>query len=164
MQCAVHLLPSVGEAAQLHPWVAVDLRCKQCFPVVSSSKLLLYERNWLNRWKTSVLHEGEGSITNIQWRVNLIAWANNVVSDQSQETIKHTVLNVKMLKSVFPDFFKGVKIYDIGTKQRITNVLRDNVSLRPDMYPCSLCWKDNATLIVGWGTSIKVCFFSLKLH
>ncbi|XP_023280539.1 vacuolar protein sorting-associated protein 41 homolog, partial [Seriola lalandi dorsalis] len=91
--------------------------------------LLLYEKNWLNRWKTSVLHEGEGSITNIKWRANLIAWANNV----------------------------GVKIYDISTKQRITNVLRDNVSLRPDMYPCSLCWKDNATLIVGWGTSIKIC-------
>lgn len=47
------------------------------------SKLLLYERNWLNRWKTSVLHEGEGCITNIQWRANLIAWANNVVSDPS---------------------------------------------------------------------------------
>lgn len=39
-------------------------------------------------------------------------------------------------------------------------MLRDNVSLRPDMYPCSLCWKDNTTLIVGWGTSIKVCFVS----
>ncbi|KAF3703710.1 Vacuolar protein sorting-associated protein 41 -like protein S53 [Channa argus] len=97
--------------------------------VTGGNKLLLYERNWLNRWKTSVLHEGEGTITSIQWRANLIAWANNV----------------------------GVKIYDFSTKQRITNVLRDNVSLRPDMYPCSLCWKDNATLIVGWGTSIKIC-------
>uniref|UniRef100_A0AAY4C312 Vacuolar protein sorting-associated protein 41 homolog n=1 Tax=Denticeps clupeoides TaxID=299321 RepID=A0AAY4C312_9TELE len=91
--------------------------------------LLLYERNWLNRWKTSILHEGEGTITNIKWRANLIAWANNV----------------------------GVKIYDISTKQRITNVLRDNVSLRPDMYPCSLCWKDNTTLIIGWGSSVKIC-------
>lgn len=45
-------------------------------------QLLLYERNWLNRWKMSVLHEGEGSITNIKWRANLIAWANNVVSAQ----------------------------------------------------------------------------------
>uniref|UniRef100_I3JFU8 Vacuolar protein sorting-associated protein 41 homolog n=1 Tax=Oreochromis niloticus TaxID=8128 RepID=I3JFU8_ORENI len=97
--------------------------------VTGGNKLLLYERNWLNRWKTSVLHEGEGTITNIKWRANLIAWANNV----------------------------GVKIYDISTKQRITNVLRDNVSLRPDMYPCSLCWKDNTTLIVGWGSSIKIC-------
>uniref|UniRef100_A0A3P9KGQ5 Vacuolar protein sorting-associated protein 41 homolog n=1 Tax=Oryzias latipes TaxID=8090 RepID=A0A3P9KGQ5_ORYLA len=92
-------------------------------------KICAKKLNWLNRWKTVVLHEGEGTITNIQWRANLIAWANNV----------------------------GVKIYDISTKQRITNVLRDNVSLRPDMYPCSLCWKDDTTLIVGWGTSIKIC-------
>uniref|UniRef100_A0A671K5Y1 Vacuolar protein sorting-associated protein 41 homolog n=1 Tax=Sinocyclocheilus anshuiensis TaxID=1608454 RepID=A0A671K5Y1_9TELE len=92
-------------------------------------KILLYERNWLNRWKTSVLHEGEGNITNVKWRANLIAWANNV----------------------------GVKIYDISSKQRITNVLQDNTNLRPDMYPCSLCWKDNTTLIIGWGSSVKIC-------
>lgn len=35
---------------------------------------------------------------------------------------------------------------------------RDDISLRPDMYPCSLCWKDNVTLIIGWGASIKVVF------
>uniref|UniRef100_A0A8C1XCU3 Vacuolar protein sorting-associated protein 41 homolog n=1 Tax=Cyprinus carpio TaxID=7962 RepID=A0A8C1XCU3_CYPCA len=97
--------------------------------VTGGNKLLLYERNWLNRWKTSVLHEGEGNITNVKWRANLIAWANNL----------------------------GVKIYDIGSKQRITNVLRDNTSLRPDMYPCSLCWKNNTTLIIGWGSSVKIC-------
>ncbi|MGH0156329.1 UNVERIFIED_CONTAM: hypothetical protein FKN15_066646 [Acipenser sinensis] len=92
-------------------------------------KLQLYERNWLNRWKTLTLHEGEGTITNIKWKANLIAWANSV----------------------------GVKIYDISTRQRITNVLRDNASLRPDMYPCSLCWKDSTTLVIGWGTSVKIC-------
>ncbi|KAI4885937.1 hypothetical protein NFI96_011058 [Prochilodus magdalenae] len=97
--------------------------------VTGGNKLQLYERNWLNRWKTSTLHEGEGTITNIKWRANLIAWANSV----------------------------GVKIYDISSKQRITNVLRDNTSLRPDMYPCSLCWKDNTTLIIGWGSSVKIC-------
>lgn len=43
-------------------------------------------------------------------------------------------------------------------------MLRDNVSLRPDMYPCSLCWKDNTTLIVGWGTSIKVCFVPFLIN
>uniref|UniRef100_A0A8C1XJZ2 Vacuolar protein sorting-associated protein 41 homolog n=1 Tax=Cyprinus carpio TaxID=7962 RepID=A0A8C1XJZ2_CYPCA len=97
-----------------------------------TSSISIYDkslRNWLNRWKTSVLHEGEGNITNVKWRANLIAWANNV----------------------------GVKIYDISSKQRITNVLRDNTNLRPDMYPCSLCWKDNTTLIIGWGSSVKIC-------
>uniref|UniRef100_A0A3P8ZP99 Vacuolar protein sorting-associated protein 41 homolog n=1 Tax=Esox lucius TaxID=8010 RepID=A0A3P8ZP99_ESOLU len=117
----------------LHPRFSSS-NCKQF--VTGGNKLLLYERNWLNRWKTSTLHEGEGTITNVQWRANLIAWANNV----------------------------GVKIYDISTKQRITNVLRDNVSLRPDMYPCSLCWKDNTTLIVGWGSSIKICAVKERDH
>lgn len=52
--------------------------------------------------------------------------------------------------------FQGVKILDMVSKQRITNVPRDDISLRPDMYPCSLCWKDNLTLIIGWGNSVKV--------
>uniref|UniRef100_A0A674CUY6 Vacuolar protein sorting-associated protein 41 homolog n=1 Tax=Salmo trutta TaxID=8032 RepID=A0A674CUY6_SALTR len=52
----------------------------------------------------------------------------------------------------------------IHTKQRITNVLRDNVSLRPDMYPCSLCWKDNSTLIIGWGSSVKICAVKERDH
>lgn len=52
------------------------------FDIFPPLQLLLYERNWLNRWKMTVLHEGEGSITNIKWRANLIAWANNVVSKQ----------------------------------------------------------------------------------
>lgn len=34
----------------------------------------------MNRWKPSVLHEGEGNIRNIKWRGHLIAWANNMVS------------------------------------------------------------------------------------
>ncbi|XP_042202802.1 vacuolar protein sorting-associated protein 41 homolog isoform X2 [Callorhinchus milii] len=97
--------------------------------ITGGNKLQLYERNWLSRWKTSTLHEGEGSITNVKWRGNLIAWSNSV----------------------------GVKIYDTSSKQRITTVARDNTSLRPDMYLCSLCWKDNVTLIIGWGTSVKVC-------
>uniref|UniRef100_A0A674GXX0 Vacuolar protein sorting-associated protein 41 homolog n=1 Tax=Taeniopygia guttata TaxID=59729 RepID=A0A674GXX0_TAEGU len=97
--------------------------------VTGGKKLLLYERSWMNRWKPSVLHEGEGNIRNIKWRGHLIAWANNM----------------------------GVKILDMISKQRITNVPRDDISLRPDMYPCSLCWKDNLTLIIGWGNSVKIC-------
>ncbi|XP_077125384.1 vacuolar protein sorting-associated protein 41 homolog isoform X2 [Ranitomeya variabilis] len=101
--------------------------CKQF--VTGGKKLILYERTWLNRWKTTILHEGEGTITNIKWRGNFIAWANNM----------------------------GVKILDIITRQRITNVPRDDTSLRPDMYPCSLFWKDNLTLVIGWGKSVKIC-------
>uniref|UniRef100_A0A8C7L002 Vacuolar protein sorting-associated protein 41 homolog n=1 Tax=Oncorhynchus kisutch TaxID=8019 RepID=A0A8C7L002_ONCKI len=122
-----------GKVVALHPRFSSS-NYKQF--VTGGNKLLLYERNWLKRWKTSTLHEGEGTITNVRWRANLIAWANNV----------------------------GVKIYDISTKQRITNVFRDNVSLRPDMYPCSLCWKDNSTLIIGWGSSVKICAVKERDH
>uniref|UniRef100_A0A8C9T983 Vacuolar protein sorting-associated protein 41 homolog n=1 Tax=Scleropages formosus TaxID=113540 RepID=A0A8C9T983_SCLFO len=115
-----------GKVVALHPQFS---RSNNKQFVTGGNKLLLYERNWLNRWKMVTLHEGEGTITKVKWRANLIAWSNAV----------------------------GVKIYDISTKQRITNVLRDNTSLRPDMYPCSLCWKDSATLIIGWGTSVKIC-------
>ncbi|XP_060680178.1 vacuolar protein sorting-associated protein 41 homolog [Hemiscyllium ocellatum] len=97
--------------------------------ITGANKLLLYERNWLNRWKTTILHEGEGTISQIKWRGNLVAWSNSV----------------------------GVKIYDASSKQRITNISRDNTNFRPDMYLCSLCWKDNITLIIGWATSVKVC-------
>ncbi|OXB54646.1 hypothetical protein ASZ78_003478 [Callipepla squamata] len=108
------------------------------------SKLLLYERGWMNRWKPSVLHEGEGNIRNVKWRGHLIAWANNM---------EFVILN----KVLFCLNFQGVKILDMISKQRITNVPRDDISLRPDMYPCSLCWKDNLTLIIGWGNSVKIC-------
>ncbi|XP_051024063.1 vacuolar protein sorting-associated protein 41 homolog isoform X2 [Acomys russatus] len=110
----------------VHPQF-VRSSCKQF--VTGGKKLLLFERTWMNRWKSSVLHEGEGNIRSVKWRGHLIAWANNM----------------------------GVKIFDITSKQRITNVPRDDISLRPDMYPCSLCWKDTVTLIIGWGTSIKIC-------
>lgn len=110
----------------VHPHF-VRSSCKQF--VTGGKKLLLFERSWMSRWKSSVLHEGEGNIRSVKWRGHLIAWANNM----------------------------GVKIFDIASKQRITNVPRDDVSLRPDMYPCSLCWKDSVTLIIGWGTSVKIC-------
>lgn len=32
------------------------------------------------------------------------------------------------------------------------------------MYPCSLCWKDTVTLIIGWGTSIKVVYLVFILN
>uniref|UniRef100_A0A803SMK4 Vacuolar protein sorting-associated protein 41 homolog n=1 Tax=Anolis carolinensis TaxID=28377 RepID=A0A803SMK4_ANOCA len=110
----------------VHPQF-VRSHCKQF--VTGGNKLLLYEKTWMNRWKPSILHEGEGNIRSVKWRGNLIAWANNM----------------------------GVKILDVIAKQRITNVPRDDISLRPDMYPCSLCWKDNLTLIIGWGNSVKIC-------
>ncbi|KAJ7395232.1 Vacuolar protein sorting-associated protein 41 like protein [Pitangus sulphuratus] len=75
--------------------------------------------------------------------------------------IKIVAVHPQFVRSHFKQFVtggkKGVKILDMISKQRITNVPRDDISLRPDMYPCSLCWKDNLTLIIGWGNSVKIC-------
>ncbi|XP_012888456.1 PREDICTED: vacuolar protein sorting-associated protein 41 homolog [Dipodomys ordii] len=60
----------------VHPHF-VRSSCKQF--VTGGKKLLLFERSWMNRWKSSVLHEGEGNIRSVKWRGHLIAWANNMV-------------------------------------------------------------------------------------
>uniref|UniRef100_A0A670JIN9 Vacuolar protein sorting-associated protein 41 homolog n=1 Tax=Podarcis muralis TaxID=64176 RepID=A0A670JIN9_PODMU len=60
----------------VHPQF-VRSHCKQF--VTGGNKLFLYEKSWMNRWKPSVLHEGEGNIRNVKWRGNLIAWANNMI-------------------------------------------------------------------------------------
>ncbi|XP_064648417.1 vacuolar protein sorting-associated protein 41 homolog [Lineus longissimus] len=92
-------------------------------------RLLMYEKGFLSR-KSTVIHSGEGPIRNIKWKGAFVAWCNDL----------------------------GVKIYDTSTKKRITNIPRDhNKKLRPELYRCSLCWKDDTTLLIGWGDTIKMC-------
>ncbi|XP_025785570.1 vacuolar protein sorting-associated protein 41 homolog [Puma concolor] len=55
----------------------VRTSCKQF--VTGGKKLLLFERSWMSRWKSCVLHEGEGNIRSVKWRGHLIAWANNMI-------------------------------------------------------------------------------------
>ncbi|XP_070565310.1 vacuolar protein sorting-associated protein 41 homolog [Ptychodera flava] len=98
--------------------------------VTGGTKLVLNERGWLNRLKTTVLHQGEGQIRTIKWRSHFIAWANDL----------------------------GVKIYDVSSKRRITFIARDHdPSLRPEIYRCHLCWRDDITLLIGWADRIKIC-------
>ncbi|XP_023569135.1 vacuolar protein sorting-associated protein 41 homolog [Octodon degus] len=66
----------------VHPHF-VRSSCKQF--VTGGKKLLLFERSWMNRWKSSVLHEGEGNIRSVKWRGHLIAWANNMCYRESRK-------------------------------------------------------------------------------
>lgn len=45
-----------------------------------AGKLVLHEKGWLGH-KETVLHSGEGPIWSVRWRGNLIAWANDLVSE-----------------------------------------------------------------------------------
>lgn len=115
VQCAIHLLPPVGRDAQLHPCSPMPAGSRfavlNVFDILPPLQLLLYERNWLNRWKMTVLHEGEGSITNIKWRANLIAWANNMVSMQpvSGQFAKYYVSLKIKIKISYLISFRGLK-------------------------------------------------------
>ncbi|XP_038045222.1 LOW QUALITY PROTEIN: vacuolar protein sorting-associated protein 41 homolog [Patiria miniata] len=98
--------------------------------VTGSDKLTLHERGFFNRSKSTILHAGEGPIRTIKWRGCFVAWANDL----------------------------GVKVFDLSSKRRITFIKRDHdEKLRPEIYPCKLCWKDNITLLVGWADTIKIC-------
>ncbi|KAJ9117531.1 hypothetical protein QFC22_004381 [Naganishia vaughanmartiniae] len=89
--------------------------------------VVMHEKGWLGH-KEQVLHSGEGPIYAIQWRGNLIAWANDL----------------------------GVKIYDTNTQQRITYIDRPANSPRADLFKCNLFWQDDHTLLIAWADHIKV--------
>ncbi|KAL5713390.1 Vacuolar protein sorting-associated protein 41 [Ranunculus cassubicifolius] len=92
-----------------------------------AGKLLLNAKGWL-RFSDQVLHSGEGPIHAVNWRTNLIAWANDA----------------------------GVKVYDTANDQRITFIERPRGSPRPELLLPHLVWQDDSLLVIGWGTSIKV--------
>ncbi|RMZ95803.1 vacuolar sorting-associated 41 -like protein, partial [Brachionus plicatilis] len=98
--------------------------------VTGDTKLVLVERGFMGRRKTSVLHQGEGIIRNIKWCNDLIAWSNE----------------------------KGVKIYSLAESKIMSFIAKDHESsLRDELYRCSLLWQDKDSLIIGWADRFKIC-------
>ncbi|XP_071478787.1 vacuolar protein sorting-associated protein 41 homolog [Diadema antillarum] len=98
--------------------------------ITGSDRLVLHEKGFLGRSKSTILHHGEGPIRSIKWRASLVAWANDL----------------------------GVKVYDMHSKRRITFIKRSHPeTMRPELYRCNLCWKDDNTLLIGWANTIKIC-------
>ncbi|ESO12746.1 hypothetical protein HELRODRAFT_105502 [Helobdella robusta] len=64
--------------------------------IAGDNKLILYEKSFLNRMKTYILHQGESSIQNIKWRSSLVAWS----------------------------FQQGVNVYDMSVRKRISKIPR----------------------------------------
>ncbi|PWN54103.1 hypothetical protein IE53DRAFT_39224 [Violaceomyces palustris] len=89
--------------------------------------LVQREKSWFGH-KEIVLHAGEGPIWSVEWRANLIAWAND----------------------------KGVRIYDTNTHQRISFISPPSANPRADLFRCSLYWQDDRTLLVAWADNIKI--------
>ncbi|XP_076944530.1 vacuolar protein sorting-associated protein 41 homolog [Bidens hawaiensis] len=84
-------------------------------------------KKWLG-YRDQILHSGEGPIHAVKWRTSLIAWANDA----------------------------GVKVYDAANDQRVTFIERPKGSPRPELLLPHLVWQDDALLVIGWGTAIKI--------
>ena len=90
--------------------------------------LTLNSKGWFTS-KDTLLHQGEGSITAIAWQQAFIAWANSM----------------------------GVKVIDANTQQHITFIDRPNEdAVKTGACKCALLWSAPDTLIVAWGTLIKI--------
>lgn len=97
--------------------------------VTGGDRVQLHERNFLLGYKVTPLHSGD-IVRNIKWRGQFIAWASDT----------------------------SVKIFDSEQRTLITVIRRDHdPRLRPEIYRCNLHWKNDKTLLIGWGDSVKVC-------
>ena len=95
-------------------------------------KLILVERGawgFFKSWKSRNLDFDTGKIHAIQWRGDLVAWADD----------------------------KGVKVMDIKKDKKIVKVDREKDAPLADMYRCSLCWETDTTLLIAWADWLAVC-------
>ncbi|XP_065557779.1 vacuolar protein sorting-associated protein 41 homolog isoform X2 [Artemia franciscana] len=98
--------------------------------VTGDDRLTLHEKNFFSRYRSSTLHEGEGIVNNIQWRGRFLAWATAV----------------------------SVRVYDIVARRTISLIKREHKRGSDwEKMRCQLYWRDDLTLVVGWGTEVKVC-------
>lgn len=49
-----------------------------------------------------------------------------------------------------------MKIYDTSTRKRIGYIDRGSNAPRAELFKCSLKWKDDHTLVIGWADHIKI--------
>ena len=121
-----------------------------------AGNLVLHEKGWLGNKETTI-HSGEGPIWTVEWRGNLIAWANDAVSSTTSSPFSPlpTSQNLGLTKSGLC-LLQGVRIYDTSSKQRITYISRPADSPRADLFKCTLNWQNDTTLLIGWADFLKI--------
>jgi len=98
--------------------------------VTGDDRLILHEKVFLSRLKSTTLFEGEGPVTNIKWRGRFLAWASST----------------------------GVRVFDMNVR-RVISVVKKDISpgINSEKYRCILHWKDDLTLVVAWADDVKIC-------
>ncbi|XP_074600039.1 vacuolar protein sorting-associated protein 41 homolog isoform X4 [Brevipalpus obovatus] len=95
--------------------------------VTGDERVVLHEKTFLARYKSTLLHEGYGQIRAIKWRGNLIAFSSDT----------------------------GIRIFDMDERNVICFMARDS-GPSADVYKSCLCWKSDTEFIIGCGRSIKI--------
>eukprot|EP00794_Sanderia_malayensis_P011371 gene11371-12556_t len=114
------------KAIALHP--EYGRKGNRQYVIGVGEKLLLYEKGFFLRNKSTILFTGEGFIRTMKWKGNLLAWADS----------------------------EGVEVYDMHRKTRIAHVEKHPASPRGDLFRCNLCWKDDKTLLIAWANCIQI--------
>lgn len=105
--------------------------------VTGDDRVVLYERGFLARYKTTLLQSKEQKVRTISWNGQFIAWATDY----------------------------SAQIFDIEQRTIITKIKRDtDLGIDQLISPCRFCWKDKRTLLIGWGCSVKVCLIKERSH
>jgi len=102
--------------------------------VAGDDRVVLYERGFLARYKSTILQSKEQKVRTLSWHGQFIAWATDI----------------------------AVQIFDVEQRAIITRIKRDS-ELELE-HSCQLCWKDSRTLLIGWGNTVKVCLVKDRSH
>lgn len=95
-----------------------------------AGQLILSKKGFLGLGMKNVTlsSRDEGPVRAIAWRGRFIAWSN--------------------------DF--AIKIHDVTGEEAITRIERPPGSWRPDLFPSTLFWASDRTLIIGWANVLKI--------
>ena len=103
--------------------------------ITGDEQLVLYEKTFLVRLKSTVLCKAQGTVHNVKWNGQFVAWADNL----------------------------GVWVFDIEARRSLGLIKWPrNPEALPENYRCNICWKDNATFLVGWVDSVRICHIRKK--
>lgn len=93
-------------------------------------KLILYEKTFLSRMKSTILCEAKGGVRSIAWADQFIAWASDT----------------------------GVRVYDLNARCSLGLIKWSKAEeVLPEQYRCNLRWSDNRTLLIGWVDIVRIC-------
>lgn len=98
--------------------------------IIGEDKLILFEKTFLSRMKSTILWEAEGGVRSIAWTGQFVAWASDT----------------------------GVRIFDLNARCSLGLIKwTGTVDSVPEHYRCNLRWSDDRTLLIGWVDTVRIC-------